>query len=43
MEKSLSIGFSQVAQSKEVRKFLKLAQKTSDKQIQSFGGNIASR
>ncbi|PWU68787.1 DUF3231 family protein [Gracilibacillus dipsosauri] len=37
MEKSLSIGFSQVAQSKEVRKFLKLAQKTSDKQIQSFG------
>lgn len=37
MEKSLSIGFSQVAQSKEVRKFLKSTQKASDKQIQSFG------
>ncbi|WP_077324754.1 DUF3231 family protein [Virgibacillus siamensis] len=37
MEKSLSIGFSQVTQSKEVRKFLKSAEKASDKQIQSFG------
>lgn len=37
MEKALSIGFSQVTQSKEIRKFLKSAQKTSDEQIQSFG------
>ncbi|TFJ92671.1 DUF3231 family protein [Lentibacillus salicampi] len=37
MEKSLSIGFSQVVQSKEVRKFLKSAQNSADKQIQSFG------
>ncbi|MFS0673628.1 DUF3231 family protein [Ornithinibacillus sp. 179-J 7C1 HS] len=37
MEKTLSIAFSQVAQSKEVRKFLLSAQKTSDNQIQSFG------
>src|SRR5699024_1066751 len=36
MEKSLSIGFSQVSQSKEVRKFLKSAQDTSDRQIQSL-------
>ncbi|WP_010530319.1 DUF3231 family protein [Lentibacillus jeotgali] len=36
MEKSLSIGFSQVTQSKEVRKFLKSAQDTSDNQIQSL-------
>ncbi|WP_100012906.1 DUF3231 family protein [Lentibacillus sediminis] len=35
-EKSLSIGFSQVTQSKEVRKFLKSAQETSDNQIQSL-------
>ncbi|WP_042148911.1 DUF3231 family protein [Paucisalibacillus sp. EB02] len=37
MEKTLSIAFSQVAQSKEVRKFLVSAQKSSDNQIQSFG------
>ncbi|UJL46152.1 DUF3231 family protein [Virgibacillus sp. NKC19-16] len=36
LEKSLSIGFSQVTQSKEVRKFLKSAQNTADKQIQSL-------
>ncbi|RYG72558.1 DUF3231 family protein [Lentibacillus lipolyticus] len=36
MSKTLSIGFSQVAQSKEVRKFLKAAQRTSDQQIQSL-------
>ncbi|MFD2924104.1 DUF3231 family protein [Halobacillus naozhouensis] len=36
MEKSLSIGFSQVTQSKEVRKFLKSAQDTSNNQIQSL-------
>ncbi|QKY70613.1 DUF3231 family protein [Lentibacillus sp. CBA3610] len=34
--KTLSIGFSQVARSTEVRKFLKHAQKTSDQQIQSL-------
>ncbi|WP_019415023.1 DUF3231 family protein, partial [Paenisporosarcina sp. TG20] len=37
MEKTLSIGFSQVAQSKEVRKFLMSAQQASDQQIQSLG------
>lgn len=37
MEKTLSIAFSQVTQSKEVRKFLKSAQKTSDEQIQTLG------
>ncbi len=36
MEKSLSIGFSQVTQSKEVRKFLKSTQKSSDQQIQAL-------
>ena len=36
MAKSLSIGFSQVAQSKEVRKFLEASEKTADDQIQSF-------
>jgi hypothetical protein len=36
MAKSLSIGFSQVAQSKEVRKFLENSQQTADKQIQTF-------
>ncbi|MBB6452387.1 hypothetical protein HNQ94_000832 [Salirhabdus euzebyi] len=35
--KALSIGFSQVTQSSEVRKFFKSAQKTSDEQIQSLG------
>ncbi|GGM40991.1 hypothetical protein GCM10011351_29000 [Paraliobacillus quinghaiensis] len=35
--KALSIGFSQVTQSKEIREFLKSAQKTSDEQIQSLG------
>lgn len=35
--KALSIGFSQVAQSNEVRKYLKSAQKTSDEQIRSLG------
>ncbi|WML44159.1 DUF3231 family protein [Neobacillus sp. PS3-40] len=36
MAKTLSIGFSQVAQSKEVRKFLEDSEKTADSQIQSF-------
>ncbi|TCP21695.1 uncharacterized protein DUF3231 [Scopulibacillus darangshiensis] len=36
MAKSLSIGFSQVTQSKEVRKFLEDTEKTSDNQIQSI-------
>jgi hypothetical protein len=36
LEKTLSIAFSQVAQSKEVRKFLESSQKTSDNQIQSL-------
>lgn len=36
MEKSLSIGFSQVTQSKEVRKFLEKAQNASDQQIQTL-------
>lgn len=37
LEKSISIGFSQVTQSKEVRKFLKGMQNTTDQQIQSLG------
>ncbi|MRG87606.1 DUF3231 family protein [Salinibacillus xinjiangensis] len=37
MEKTLSMAFSQVAQSKSVRKFLQSAQQTSDQQIQSLG------
>jgi Protein of unknown function (DUF3231) len=37
MEKSLSIGFSQVTQSKEVRKFLESAQNASNQQIKSLG------
>ncbi|WP_240377115.1 DUF3231 family protein [Bacillus piscicola] len=36
MAKALSIGFSQVTQSKEVRKFLENAEKTIDNQIQSL-------
>ncbi|SES63998.1 Protein of unknown function [Oceanobacillus limi] len=36
MEKSISIGFSQVTQSKEVRKFLESAQNASNQQIQSL-------
>lgn len=36
LEKSISIGFSQVTQSKEVRKFLKSAQHAADQQIQSL-------
>lgn len=36
LEKTLSIGFSQVAQTKEVRKFLESSQKTSDNQIQAL-------
>ncbi|WLD92916.1 DUF3231 family protein [Alkalihalobacillus sp. AL-G] len=36
MAKTLSIGFSQVAQSKEVRKFLEDSEKTADGQIQSL-------
>jgi hypothetical protein len=36
MEKSLSIGFSQVTESKEVRKFLENVGKTSNEQIQSL-------
>ena len=37
MQKSLSIGFSQVTQSKEVREFLESVQNDSDNQIQSLG------
>ncbi|MBX0356848.1 DUF3231 family protein [Halobacillus sp. Nhm2S1] len=37
LERSLSIGFSQVAQSKEVRKFLESMQDESNQQIQSLG------
>ncbi|MGP4059581.1 DUF3231 family protein [Halobacillus sp. H74] len=40
LEKSLSIGFSQVTQSKEVRKFLKSAQNASDQQIQTLGKKL---
>ncbi|MGM7721688.1 DUF3231 family protein [Metabacillus sp. Hm71] len=36
MAKTLSIGFSQVAQTKEVRKFLEDSEKTSDSQIQAL-------
>ncbi|OAS84130.1 MULTISPECIES: DUF3231 family protein [Metabacillus] len=36
MAKTLSIGFSQVSQSKEVRKFLERSEKTADGQIQSL-------
>ncbi|WP_088049966.1 DUF3231 family protein [Virgibacillus dakarensis] len=36
LEKTLSVAFSQVTQSKEIRKFLNSAQKTSEEQIQSF-------
>ncbi len=36
MAKTLSIAFSQVAQTKEVRKFLTDTEKTSDEQIKSF-------
>jgi len=36
MAKTLSIGFSQVTQSKEVRKFLEDSEKTADGQIQAF-------
>ncbi|MCM3576340.1 DUF3231 family protein [Mesobacillus subterraneus] len=36
MAKTLSIAFSQVAQSKEVRKFLSDSEKTADQQIQTF-------
>lgn len=36
MEKSLSIGFSQVTQSQDVRKFLKKTEKESDEQIQAL-------
>lgn len=36
LEKSLSIGFSQVTQSKEVRKFLESTQNASNQQIQSL-------
>ncbi|MBV7505008.1 DUF3231 family protein [Bacillus sp. sid0103] len=36
MAKALSIGFSQVAESKEVRKFLEDSEKTADEQIQTF-------
>lgn len=37
LEKTLSIGFSQVTQSKEVRKFLESSGKNSDEQIQALG------
>jgi hypothetical protein len=37
MEKTLSIAFSQVTQSKEVEQFLRYAQKISDQAIQTFG------
>ena len=36
MAKTLSIAFSQVAQTKEVRKFLEDSEKTADEQIQGF-------
>lgn len=36
MAKTLSIAFSQIAQSKDVRKFLEDAEKTADNQIKSF-------
>ncbi|MGG3801724.1 DUF3231 family protein [Metabacillus fastidiosus] len=36
MAKTLSIGFSQVAQTKEVRKFLNDSEQTANEQIQSF-------
>ncbi|KAB2488276.1 DUF3231 family protein [Priestia endophytica] len=36
MAKTLSIAFSQVAQSKKVRKFLEESENTADKQIQAF-------
>lgn len=36
MAKTLSIGFSQVAQSAELRKFLEESERTADQQIQSF-------
>ena len=36
MTKTLSISFSQVAQTKEVRKFLEDSEKTADEQIQGF-------
>lgn len=36
MTKTLSIGFSQVTQTKEVRKFLEDSEKTADHQIQTF-------
>jgi Protein of unknown function (DUF3231) len=36
MAKTLSIAFSQVAQTKEVRKFLTDSEKTADRQIKSF-------
>ncbi len=36
MAKTLSIGFSQVTQTKEVRKFLEHSEKTADEQIQSL-------
>ncbi|WP_163103455.1 DUF3231 family protein [Peribacillus alkalitolerans] len=36
MAKALSIGFSQVTKSKELREFLEDSEKTSDKQIQAF-------
>jgi len=37
LEKTLSIGFSQVVKSKEVRKFLLSTQEVSDQQIQALG------
>ncbi|UOR13672.1 DUF3231 family protein [Halobacillus amylolyticus] len=40
MTKTLSIGFSQAAQSKEVRKFLRASEKTSDEHIQSFSKTL---
>ncbi|HZG71931.1 MAG TPA: DUF3231 family protein, partial [Chondromyces sp.] len=36
MAKTLAIAFSQVAQTKEVRKFLEYAEKTADQQIKDF-------
>jgi len=37
LEKALSIGFSQVTESKDVRKFLESSEKNSDEQIQALG------
>ncbi|MFA9457862.1 DUF3231 family protein [Halalkalibacter sp. AB-rgal2] len=42
LEKTLCIAFSQVAQSKEVRKFLESSERTSDEQIQTLAKILQS-